>query len=194
MARRLRIWRWLASGRLRGSYLGKRAGWRVPASEVGRILREDQRARDLMASRREPALRGEDGPTKWLEIYKVDPLAGWLAVWPTCQWRRYDCQSPTAYRLEIVGENRSFLLCREHMRETAIILGREPPPGFSDIGVGCGPGIHGLVSWALIWRLLQGLAQPVEYAGNVASAHIAASARTRHAHEWHPHEVALDQL
>jgi hypothetical protein len=83
-----------------------------------------------MASRREPALRGEDGPTRWMVIHCIDdPLAAWVAGLPTCQWRLYACQSPTAYRLEIIGQDRSYLICREHMRETAAILGLDPPPG-----------------------------------------------------------------
>jgi hypothetical protein len=74
-------------------------------------------------------MRGEDDPTKWLEIYRIDdPLSAGVAGLSTCQWRRYDCQSPTAYRLRVVGEDRSFLMCREHMRELATILGLDPPP------------------------------------------------------------------
>ena len=32
--------RWLRTGQLHGTYLSDRAGWRVPASEVRRILNE----------------------------------------------------------------------------------------------------------------------------------------------------------
>ncbi len=31
--------RWLRAGKIRGVHLGDRAGWRIPASEVDRILR-----------------------------------------------------------------------------------------------------------------------------------------------------------
>ena len=32
--------RWLRTGQMRGTYLSDRAGWRIPASEVRRVLAE----------------------------------------------------------------------------------------------------------------------------------------------------------
>ncbi len=38
--------RWLRGGQLRGTYLSDRAGWRVPESEVTRVLTHGLRAGD----------------------------------------------------------------------------------------------------------------------------------------------------
>ncbi len=35
---------WLRKGRLKGSILGDKAGWRIPESEVERFLKETQKA------------------------------------------------------------------------------------------------------------------------------------------------------
>jgi hypothetical protein len=56
-------------------------------------------------------MRDVEEPTTVVHIYKLDLLAGW----PSCQWRLHACKLPSAYRLQIFGEDRSFLMCRQHM-------------------------------------------------------------------------------
>ena len=68
-------------------------------------------------------LPDEAGQTMTAYIYKLDPLARR----PTCLLRLYECRSPAIYRIAFFGEGRSYFFCREHMRETAVILGADLP-------------------------------------------------------------------
>src|SRR5262249_14369889 len=65
--------------------------------------------------------------------------------------------------------------------------------GFSDVSVGWELDSRGSI-WVPWNRRLQGLAQPSDDAGHVASTSIAAPASAWRAHRRHPHNVAFDQL
>src|SRR5262245_56317537 len=65
--------------------------------------------------------------------------------------------------------------------------------GFSDVSVGWELDSRGSI-WVPWNRRLQGLAQPSDDAGHVASTSIAATASAWRAHRRHPHNVAFDQL